>query len=535
MGFLKKYSKTSIVILIIIIALGIFVRFSHFSEESYWNDDMTTIPTALLWFYPHSYYPGLAGQGEPGLGNYFIGLGCMLSGQDFSKVTEIQPMFYPGRPGLIGREMVNAEKYCRLPMYAFGLLFFIAIIILAMLLLDEYASIFAIAFYSFSSFILLLSRWIHVDTIEYFFLAIGLIFLWKFYVKEINAKYEKLFLILAALSFGFALATKLPAGVFLVFLALIALKKYKNEALSLIKIILKKLNLKVNEKILHDENPEHSFMSFNRQILLDIYNFLITLNEIDLIIIILSVYTLIKLAFSKKDKNEEFLLYLFGLFLITLTFFTALNYTRVFYIFSPAIIFIMALTFSEKDYSIFNLFKINNRRAMFLVFIIIYTIFSFSTAIGASPHFTPKNQLLCVFNGPECSQDKLRYFTNVYGLAAKQTANGLNNILGENETFISSNEVIYYYTRQEDSYELYLFINSARKQIDRRPNLGEFIKYFRPGNRTVRYAVVNPNSVDADFPEFEELKKKSVPNYVIKAYGMDAAYIYDLNNLKLKK
>ena len=181
---------------------------------------MTTIPTALLWFYPHSYYPGLAGQGEPGLGNYFIGLGCMLSGQDFSKVTEIQPMFYPGRPGLIGREMVNAEKYCRLPMYAFGLLFFIAIIILAMLLLDEYASIFAIAFYSFSSFILLLSRWIHVDTIEYFFLAIGLIFLWKFYVKEINAKYEKLFLILAALSFGFALATKLPAGVFLVFLAL---------------------------------------------------------------------------------------------------------------------------------------------------------------------------------------------------------------------------------------------------------------------------------------------------------------------------
>src|SRR3989338_5844376 len=169
MEILKKYSTASKLILLAIVILGIYLRFSNFSGEGYWNDDMTTIPTALLWFYPHSYYPGLAGQGEPALGNYFIGLGCMLSGQDFSKVTKIQPMFYPGRPELIGKEMAAAKKYCHLPVYVFGILFFIAISLLAMLLLDEFSSLYAIAFFAFLSFTLQLSRWIHVDMLAYFF------------------------------------------------------------------------------------------------------------------------------------------------------------------------------------------------------------------------------------------------------------------------------------------------------------------------------------------------------------------------------
>ena len=112
---------------------------------------MTTIPTALLWFYPHSYYPGLAGQGEPALGNYLIGFGCTLSNEDFSKVTQIQPMFYPGRPALIGKEMVKAESYCHMPMYIFGILFLIVISILALMMLDKYSALYAISFYAFSS------------------------------------------------------------------------------------------------------------------------------------------------------------------------------------------------------------------------------------------------------------------------------------------------------------------------------------------------------------------------------------------------
>ena len=56
----------------------------------------------------------------------------------------------------------------------------------------------------------------------------------------------------------------------------------------------------------------------------------------------------------------------------------------------------------------------------------------------------------------------------------------------------------YYYIRQEDSFAMYSFISAARSQLNRRPNLDEFIKYFRPENRSIRYLVVNPYAVDAD-------------------------------------
>ncbi|MBS3095214.1 hypothetical protein J4231_00895 [Candidatus Woesearchaeota archaeon] len=569
----KEYGKTAIIIFLIILALGIYIRFSNFAEESYWNDDMTTIPTALLWFYPHSYYPGLAGQGEPALGNYLIGFGCTLSNEDFSKVTQIQPMFYPGRPALIGKEMVKAESYCHMPMYIFGILFLIVISILALMMLDKYSALYAISFYAFSSFTLQLSRWIHVDMIAYFFASLGLIFLWKFYSKELGSGHGNIFLVLSSFFFSLALSTKLPAGIFVIFFAFIVLKKYKIQSLSLLKIILKKLNLKISEKIPYDEkpnillkavfysiisyiiailisfefslknlflviqkygsiNPEHSFISINRQLFLDIYDFMITLNSIDTLIFIFSLYIIIRLIFAKRDKNEEFLLYLFGLFTITLLLFPAMNYTRVLYFFSPAIIFIMALAFSEKQYSIFTLLRINNRKIIFMVFILVYITFSFYTSFSSSPQFNPKNQLLCLFDGPECTIEKLKNFNNPYGMASKQISSQLSSIMQENETFLSSSEMFYYYIRQEDSYELYTFINNVRNQIGRRPNLDEFIKYFKPKNRELRYIVVNPRIKDADFPEFEQYKANYIPNYVVIAYKQDAAYIYDIKNLK---
>lgn len=571
----SKFSKLTIFFLIVIIVLGIYIRFSHFNEESYWGDDMTTIPTALLWFYPHSYYPGLAGQGEPALGNYFIGLGCMASGQDFSKVTEIQPMFYPGRPALIGKEMIKAESYCHLPMYIFGLFFFIAAVLLAFLLLDEYSALYASAFFAFSSFTLQLSRWIHVDTLAYVFVALGLVFLWKFYAREIGSKHETLFLILSSLSFGFAVSTKLPAGIFTIFIAFIVLKKYKIHVLSIIKKIALKLNLNFGNRISYDENPsrliklsvysllsyslaifvsfefkfsnllaviqkyqqvnpEHSFIALNRQFLLDIYNFLVTLNSIDIIIAAFSIYIFIKLVFTKKTKNEEFVFYLFSLFLLTLVLFSAMNYTRVLYLFIPAIIFMMALAFSDANYSIFSFFKISSKKTVFFIFLALYIASSFYIANASSPHFTPRNQLLCTFSTKECSPSTMRYFCDPYGLSAKYIANDLSKILNGNETFVSSSEMVYYYIRQEESYDFYLFINSVRKQISRRPNLDEFLKYYKPENRTLRYVVANHDAADSDFPEFEDLKKSYQPYSIVKAYGMDVAYIYDMENLRKK-
>ena len=51
---LKKDWKI-ILILTILILLGIVVRLVNYSDVGYWNDDPTTVPTALAWFYPHPY------------------------------------------------------------------------------------------------------------------------------------------------------------------------------------------------------------------------------------------------------------------------------------------------------------------------------------------------------------------------------------------------------------------------------------------------------------------------------------------------
>src|SRR3989344_4579732 len=128
-----KQDKLFLVLLIIIILLGIFIRFYKFSEVGYLNDDMAHIPAGLMWFYPHDYFPGL-NYGNPPLGDIFTGLGCKLSGEDFSGVSKVRPFFYPDRsiflPNLAKE---GVDIFCHMPMYIFGLIFFILIIIFSLI------------------------------------------------------------------------------------------------------------------------------------------------------------------------------------------------------------------------------------------------------------------------------------------------------------------------------------------------------------------------------------------------------------------
>ncbi|MEM4266882.1 MAG: hypothetical protein QW404_02405, partial [Candidatus Nanoarchaeia archaeon] len=245
-----KRDKLLLSLVIIILVLGVYVRFSHYGEESYWNDDMTTVPTGLLWFYPHNTYPGLAGQGEPALGNYFIGLGCISSGEDFSSVTKISPMFYPGREILLGEAMTKADRQCHLPMFIFGILFFVAICILALIFLDLYSATYVISFFAFFPFLLYLSRWIHVDIIAHTFLAFGLIFLWFFYNSKKYSFKETVLFSIALVFFSLAFSTKFPMAAFLIFAVFILLEKYRTESLGLLKMVFVKFELKqLAEKI----------------------------------------------------------------------------------------------------------------------------------------------------------------------------------------------------------------------------------------------------------------------------------------------
>src|SRR3989344_4731880 len=109
-----------LVLFLIVVISGIFIRLNDFSEVGYWNDDQATIPAGLMWFYPHSYFPGL-NYGNPPLGDIFIGLGCKISGEDFSGVSKVRPFFYPDRQSLLPNlSKEKVDMYCHLPMYIFG-------------------------------------------------------------------------------------------------------------------------------------------------------------------------------------------------------------------------------------------------------------------------------------------------------------------------------------------------------------------------------------------------------------------------------
>src|SRR3989344_3804145 len=251
-GFDKfKRDKLTFGLLILIIFLGIFIRLNDFSDVQYWNDDVATIPTSLLAYYDYPIYPGLSGPGEPIFGHMIIGSGCLLSKEDFSKVTEVKPMFYPGREMLIGKQLINAFPYCHVPMYIFGILFFVVISVLAINLLPKYSALFVISFYAFHQELLQLSRWIHVDIFGYFFVSLGLLFSWFFYKSEKNNS-EILYIILSSIFLGLSFAVKLPNSMFVLFFGFIILNKYKSETSQFIKTVGTKLNLEVVKKIKHE-------------------------------------------------------------------------------------------------------------------------------------------------------------------------------------------------------------------------------------------------------------------------------------------
>lgn len=566
----KKNKKISVLIIIIIL-LGLFLRFNDYGQESFHGDCMAYFSPALFWFYPHDYYPGLSGMGEPALGHFFIGLGCLASGEDFSGVTETQPMFYPGREILFGKEIVNAERYCHIPIYIFGLLFFITIVIFALVLLDLYSAAYFIGFFAFSLQILRYSRWMQLNIFVFFFSILGLLFLWKAYTAEKATKKELIFFILSSIGFALAFSSKLPAVMYLILLIFLLLEKYKDEILFIFHILFQNLGLNLLSKYKQSVNLkslikislasilafasvlfitfEFSFMNIFRVIQqyrshsgdinaiginLHFYQgftkFLYNVNSLDMLIFFFSIYILIRLIFKKeRTKLEKFILYsLCLLIFLTLTFQIITMLQRAFSIFFFGLILLMALTFSNKNYSIIKLLKFSKKN-LFFIFMIIYVVHSFSIAFSDSPYFhSPPNKLLCMLTTNEETFDN---YCRVTYTNDRDLAEFMGSLLEEDETFLPSG-FINHYLRHEEHLTYYMFRQTAISQLHREPTLEEYIQYYKPLNRTVRYIIVSPNSKDIQplnlGPEYE-------PNYRIKIKGIDSKWIYDLQNLTKRK
>ncbi|MDD5331724.1 MAG: phospholipid carrier-dependent glycosyltransferase [Candidatus Nanoarchaeia archaeon] len=544
-----KNDKLIFILLVIVIILGIFTRVQDTSGISYWGDDESTIPVGLLFFYPHTYFPGLSGVSEPPLGNLIIASGCMLSGEDFSKVTEIQPSFYPGRELLLGEPLINAQDYCHAPIILFGILFFLAVIVIAILLLNRYSAIYVISFFAFLPELLTYSRYIHTDIIYMTFSAIGLIFLFLFFKSEKQTKKEKLFLILSVSFFGLASATKFPGLGFIAFAGIIFLIKFWDEIKTTSNEKIKPLVIFAIESIIaflfffllpFQLNPKNlidvlksystvysdvSGFTFGSLFFKNIYNLFLNVNILDLILLIVSIYIIYKLIKNKeKTKEEKFIIYLSSWFILLSFFSYALKLFRISIPFLMGVMCLVSLVFSNKYYPLKK-----NRKLIFGIFIIIYLLFSVFSSLSNSPTFLNKNSLVCSISPDESSCNP-----NPMNHAARQISDYLKPILKEEDTFIPITPVTltYYLNRGESLYNLQ-FNSQFEQQFKKSADLADYIAYYHPGNKSVRFVIINPNRL----PEqkgFYSLYQEFTPTKIIKLAGKDAVYIYDLKNLSKK-
>ena len=578
MGFLAKFrrDKLFLLFLIILIIFGTYLRFSNYDEIGYIHDSTLATAGAVAWFHPYPYFPGLIYMGPP-LGNIIIGAGCMLSGVDFSGVSQVSPKFSPNLASLIGPAMVNAEPYCKAPPYIFGLIFLLVLSLLAIFLFKNYYALFPIAFFTFSQIVLKWGRLVSVDMISYVFIFSGLIFLWKAYEAEKISKKENLFFIFCFIFLGLAGATKFSAGIYFLFAFLLFLEKYWQEVKLLIKNIFKTLKLDLAHKINtstetnlrsfiikgifyfityifillipYKLNPRHlydiytgfkriapnvSAMRLNSNIFPVINEFLIKINTLDLLIFLFSIYIFVRLIFKKqKQKREKFILYLVFLFIFTTLFFESAGLLfRVAIPLLLSLIFLMGFVFSHKEYSIFKLFKISTekRKKIFFIFLLIYVLYSALITVPHSPYYFRGNEVVCIFEEEKCVETT---YTDLNTASIKPTAKFLDSIMGANETFMyREGEVPQIYLRRpyDSSFYYQIFDLNLNKQLNREPNLAELVQYFHPEGRNLRYYVEN-RWYRTSPEEIEILKREYQPNYIVRLDAKDVMRIYDLYNL----
>tara|TARA_Y100000034_G_scaffold132855_1_gene196850 strand:+ start:176 stop:1339 length:1164 start_codon:yes stop_codon:yes gene_type:complete len=387
-------------------------------------------------------------------------------------------------------------------------------------------------------------------------------------MKFYQSKKENTNLTFSAIFLGLSFATKFTGAMFFFFAMVIMLDKYKQEFLSLIKIICKKLNLTLFQsieyispkKLIYQSslftiifafialipfklNPMNIlatraiYQQFNGDlgkinlkistIFRTLQEFALGLNVIDTILLLFSIYLLFRLLRQvDKTKIERFILYLILLFVITTILFPVLIPVARSFPFLLGVIFLISLAFSNRDYSLFNLFKIKNKKTFFLIFIVIYLIFSSFVAFSASPYFTTKNDLACTLmpNNSYCTP-------NFIGFESRALAEYLAPLMTEEETFMGYAGILFFHIRPEQGLIDYHFDEGFRSQVGRYSTFLEKAQYYRPSNRTIRYIVLPPDYKGED-EATRAFIEQAKPIKRLELKGSEVAIIYDLKNLE---
>ncbi len=541
------------ILLSIIIISGLYFRTTDYAQEGLKNDSPTFLAGGLLWFYPHNFYPGMMHY-QPPVGHFLAACGCMLSGEDFSGISQANPYFLPNLPYLIGKQYTAAENYCFLPIYIASILVFLGFAIFSMMLLGRKESLFAIAFIAYNPTILSMGRNIFTSVFIWLFSLYGLILLWKYYDSKKGSRKETIYSALTGAIFGIAFATQLTAAVFVLLTVFILLEKYKNNMnftkgnakipVPMIKTlaifitifaIVTMIPYQMNPKNLtdiyttykaaspNDANPKIGLGTINT-----FKTFIPTMTIIDTLLLIYSIYILYML-FRKQDKSpkEKFIYYTVLLFITVTTLFTnTLGGIRAipFFFTIPLLI---ALTFSDKKYSILQKLKIkdNKRTHIVYIIIIIYIFLNIATLYPAKPYyFMRTNNLYCsISDSPHCSP--------IPHPSDRQTTSELRKLLKDNETFYKPERYTgetYFYLRNKDYYNLWLLETYIQKEYQVKPNLYDIIRTFDFDNRKIQYIVLRPNTNNK---EEKQIIDSLTPFKTVTIKNIPVAYIYSVDQL----
>ena len=563
-------NKKLLILLLLILSLGIFVRLYKFSDVGYWSDDESTLPTGLLWFFPHNFYPGLLGQGEPALGNYIIAKGCMMSGEDFSGVTQIQRRFYPGREILIGKQLVNANNYCHAPMYIFSILFLLAITLLSFLLLKKHGAILVIGLVSFNTFMLVFGRWIHVDMMLYTFVTLGLIALFKSLKSQKGSISEKIWWIIAIAMMALSFSTKLPSSVYIVFSGIVISVKYWNEVMAIFQKGCRLLDLEIIKG--HSETPhqksflyiiglafivyfgilfftfegfanipavieayrvqgaEFGTLNFYRGSIASLIRILKTFSNLEMIFLIATIaYFPFLLKKSLKGSIEEkFIASLILLFLIMPAIAPSMKLERVFFLFSFGW-FLSAGMLMDNLISRFKSFRNN----LFIVAMLLIFSIPVFNAVYTSPDFLSDYKLYNILNSPT----KISWSSNNFG--ARPIGEYLQGLLKENETYFPAEPMtmVTYYVKNNQQLQYYLFRENFKAKVGRSPTVHEYIQYFQPNNERIKYLLIDKYTQNNE--EFvQDILQNYEPMHIIyqpSIRKVETIRVYDLDNLVKKK
>ena len=538
-------------LLLVILGLGLFLRFYNYGSPSLESADApVTLAGGIIWFYPHTYYPGLV-HWQPPVGHFLVGLGCMASGQDFSGASEIAPYFKPTLPALIGEGMVNAAPLCLMPIYIFGALFLIGSVILFVSVLGKRVSaLYAASVVAFMPIILWYSRYTHVDIINWAIVVFGLLFAWLGYKSE---KSDMKYFYVSMALFGLATATKFTSAIFLFFgLFLYVEKRFRVERmeisgknlykifetiiiLSIIFGVVFLFPFEFNTGNVDSVYKAHTtFYSKHTQFgpslafLPSFIEFLAYLNPFDIAILIYAVYFLYHFLRERgKPRNERFVLYSFLFFLFVMIFLG--NASSDLYLAVPVylgLIMLMALALDGTGNSISRRFGIAGK--YMVVFIILHVVFNFATGFIVSPFYLANTNVALGGAAKPYA---------IYGENTLAIASYLDSVLGENETFFYPDvrhDVVYFYLQRDFLMAQYMFEQNFMEEFSRSPGIAERISLFEYGGKRIRYLILNRAREYGDSYADAVLDTctpvKTIP---VKADGVDEALIFDMNECML--